>query len=108
MIPRSDSATKKGYLFILTDASQNVFEKRWFVLKRPYLHMYSQSNEVDEIGIIALSAVHVENDPHKELLLGKPFTFTLFTSSNSHALAAPNLKEKHSWVAKLDPTHLSS
>ncbi|KAF8826322.1 hypothetical protein HHX47_DHR5000294 [Lentinula edodes] len=103
-----DSATKKGYLFILTDASQNVFEKRWFVLKRPYLHMYSQSNEVDEIGIIALSAVHVENDPHKELLLGKPFTFTLFTSSNSHALAAPNLKEKHSWVAKLDPTHLSS
>lgn len=43
------------------------------MLLRPYLHMYSQSNEVDEIGIIALSAVHVENDPHKELLLGVSF-----------------------------------
>lgn len=33
-IVSSDSATKKGHLLILTDASQNTWEKRWFVLKR--------------------------------------------------------------------------
>jgi len=38
----------------------------------------------------------------------KPFTFTLFTSSNSHALAAPNLRELQSWTTKLDPTRLPS
>lgn len=38
----------------------------------------------------------------------KPFSFYLFTSSNSHALAAPNAKELQSWVAKLDPTRLLS
>jgi kinesin family protein 1 len=108
MVPRSDSAMKKGHLLILTDASQNTWEKRWFVLKRPHLHMYAHSNEVEEIGIVTLTGVNVESDPHKESLLGKQFSFTLFTSSNSHALAAPSLKEKESWVAKLDPTRFPS
>ncbi|KAF9449570.1 kinesin-like protein [Macrolepiota fuliginosa MF-IS2] len=106
VVPRSDSATKKGHLLILSDAGQNIWERRWFVLKRPYLHMYAHSNELEEIGVISLSAVNVESDPHKESLLGKPFSFTLFTASNSHALAAPNLKELQSWTTKLDPTRL--
>ncbi|KAK7061255.1 kinesin-like protein [Favolaschia claudopus] len=110
LIPRSDAngSTKKGHLMILTDASQNIWEKRWFVLKRPYLHIYSHSNELEEVGVVSLEGVNVESDPHKEMLLGKPFSFTLFTSSNSHALAAPNFKELQSWSTKLDPTRLPS
>ncbi|GLB33311.1 putative TRAFAC class myosin-kinesin ATPase superfamily protein [Lyophyllum shimeji] len=108
LIPRSDGATKKGHLMILTDASQDIWERRWFVLRRPYLHIYAHSNEVEEIGVVSLSGVNVENDPHKEYLLGKPFSFTLFTASNSHALAAPNAKELQAWITKLDPTRLPS
>ncbi|TFK22194.1 kinesin-like protein [Coprinopsis marcescibilis] len=108
LIPRSDTATKKGHLLILMDAGQGVWERRWFVLKRPYLHVYAHSNELEEVGIITLSGVNVESDPLKESLLGKPFSFTLFTASNSHALAAPNMKEMQSWIAKLDPTRLPS
>lgn len=108
LIPRSDGATKKGHLMILTDASQNIWERRWFVLNRPYLHVYAHSNEAEETGIISLTGVNVESDPHKELLLGKPHSFTLFTASNSHALAAPNVKELQSWIMKLDPTRLPS
>ncbi|KAF7301241.1 Kinesin-like protein [Mycena indigotica] len=110
LIPRSDAngSTKKGHLLILTDASQNVWEKRWFVLRRPYLYIYSHSNELEEVGVVSLDGVNVESDPQKEVLLGKPFSFTLFTSSNSHALAAPSLKELQSWCTKLDPTRLPS
>ncbi len=32
--------------------------------------MYAHSNELEEIGIISLSAVNVESDPQKEHLLG--------------------------------------
>ncbi|KAF8628160.1 hypothetical protein AX17_006030 [Amanita inopinata Kibby_2008] len=106
LIPRSDSATKKGHLMILTDARENVWERRWFVLKRPYLHIYAHSNETEELGVVSLTGVNVESDPQKESLLGKPFSFTLFTSANSHALAAPNFKELQSWTLKLDPTRL--
>ena len=28
------AATKKGHLLILVDANQNVWERRWFVLRR--------------------------------------------------------------------------
>ncbi|KAG6853719.1 hypothetical protein C0991_002135 [Blastosporella zonata] len=74
----------------------------------PYLHIYAHSNELEETGIVSLSGVNVESDPHKEFLLGKPFSFTLFTASNSHALAAPSAKELQAWITKLDPTRLPS
>ncbi|KAJ7067845.1 kinesin-like protein [Mycena amicta] len=110
LIPRSDvnGLTKRGHLLILTDASQNVWEKRWFVLRRPYLYIYAHSNELEEVGVVSLDGVNVESDPQKEALLGKPFSFTLFTSSNSHALAASSIKELQSWCTKLDPTRLPS
>lgn len=38
--------------------------------RRPYLHMYTHSNELEEVGIISLDGVNVESDPQKELLLG--------------------------------------
>lgn len=30
----SDNPTKKGHLMILTDATENTWERRWFVLKK--------------------------------------------------------------------------
>ncbi|KAI6128550.1 hypothetical protein EV401DRAFT_893590 [Pisolithus croceorrhizus] len=104
LVPRSDGPTKKGYLMILTDASQDEWQRRWFVLRRPYLHMYTDSKEVEEVGLISLHGMNIECDSNKEALLGKPFCFTLFTAANSHAFAASSLKELQSWTSKLDPT----
>jgi kinesin family protein 1 len=93
---------------------------------RPYLHVYKHSNEIEEVTVIGLEGVNVESNPEMESLLGvstaypslrvfdidvlpkRSFTFTLFTSANSHALAAPNLKELRAWITKLDPTRLPS
>lgn len=108
LVPRSDVPTKKGHLMILVDATEDIWERRWFVLRRPYLHVYKHSNEIEEVTVIGLDGVNVESNPEMETLLGKPFTFTLFTSSNSHALAAPNLRELRAWTTKLDPTRLPS
>jgi len=108
LVPRSDVPTKKGHLMILVDATQDIWERRWFVLRRPYLHAYKHSNEMEEVTVIGLDGVNVESNPEMESLLGKPFTFTLFTSSNSHALAAPNRKELQAWISKLDPTRSPS
>ena len=38
--------------------------------RRPYLHIYAHSNELEETGIVSLTGVNVESDPHKESLLG--------------------------------------
>ncbi|KZT12686.1 kinesin-domain-containing protein [Laetiporus sulphureus 93-53] len=108
VVPRSDTPTKKGHLMVMVDANENVWEKRWFVLRRPYMHVYTHSSEIEETSIINLNGVNIERNTEMEALLGKQFTFTLFTASNSYALAAPNLKELQSWTLKLDPTRLSS
>lgn len=55
---------------ILLDATENVWEKRWFVLRRPYLHMYARSNELDEVGVISLAGAKVEYDPTMDDLFG--------------------------------------
>ncbi|EED79320.1 predicted protein [Postia placenta Mad-698-R] len=108
VVPRNDGPTKKGHMMIMVDANENLWEKRWFVLRRPYLHVYAHSNEVEETAIINLSGVNIERNPEMEVLLGKKFTFTLFTASNSYALAAPSLKELQAWTSKLDPTRVPS
>lgn len=108
LMPRSDVPTKKGHLMIMVDANEDIWERRWFVLRRPYLHVYMHSNELEEVSVISLDGVNVESNQEMEALLGKRFAFTLFTSSNSHALAAPSLKEMQSWTSKLDPTRLPS
>ncbi|KAH9012928.1 hypothetical protein EDB85DRAFT_999259 [Lactarius pseudohatsudake] len=59
---------------ILVDANQDIWERRWFVLQRPYLHVYTQSNEVEEMIVISLDGVNVESNPDMESLLGKRFT----------------------------------
>ncbi|KAH9853391.1 kinesin-domain-containing protein [Lenzites betulinus] len=108
LVSRNDGPTKKGHLMVMTNANENIWERRWFVLRRPYLHVYASSNEVEETGVISLNGVNIESNPEMEALLGKKFTFTLFTSSNSYALAAPSQKELQAWTTKLDPTRLPS
>ncbi|KIM22677.1 hypothetical protein M408DRAFT_28517 [Serendipita vermifera MAFF 305830] len=106
LVPRSDMSTKAGYLLLLTDAGENTWQKLWFVLRRPHLYIYSHSNELEEVGVISLTGVKIESSVDMVALLGKPHLFTLFTSSNSHVFSAPNEKELHAWISKLDPTRI--
>jgi hypothetical protein len=40
------------------------------MVPRPYLHIYTRSNELEEVGVVSLTGVNVESDPHKSSLLG--------------------------------------
>jgi len=104
LVSRSDGHVKKGHLMLLVDAQSNIWDKRWFVLRRPYLHVYSQPNELDDLDIIGMEGSKIEFDPSTDALFGRHFVFTIFTPTNSYALAAPSSKELRDWVNKLDPT----
>ena len=82
----SDNPTKNGHLQILTNANENTWEKRWFVLKRydyhyslcfvtkckysPYLYVYAHSDEKEETAVIGLNGVNIEYNSEMEALLG--------------------------------------
>ncbi|CAE6516175.1 unnamed protein product [Rhizoctonia solani] len=107
LMARTDTATKKGHLLVMTNAMEDKWERRWCVLCRPYLSLYAHSNEIEELAVISLPpGLKVENDPNWENMTGHKNTFTLYTASNSYAMKAPNAKEQQAWMLKLDPTRI--
>jgi kinesin family protein 1 len=75
LVPRTDIVAKKGYLNALIDAPQDVWAKRFFVLRRPYLHIYESNSEKNELLVINLDVesgglVSVVRSPEVEQLLG--------------------------------------
>jgi kinesin family protein 1 len=65
----SETHNKRGPLAILRDPSGNQWKKQWFVLRRPYLHIYDSSSELEEVAVINVSTVRVEQSPEIEQML---------------------------------------
>ncbi|GAA6050001.1 hypothetical protein JCM3770_001907 [Rhodotorula araucariae] len=104
MIPRSEAANKRGVLAMLRDPTSNQWRKHWFVLRRPYLYLYSSSAEADEAAVINVSTVRVEQSPEIEQMLERKFAFAIFTHQNSYFFAAPSLRDMVDWIKAIDPS----
>ncbi|CAO1639083.1 unnamed protein product [Sympodiomycopsis kandeliae] len=102
LVPRTETSTKKGYLQLPSSNNTEIWHKRWFVLKRPHLYIYTNHAEVDEEMVIHLSGVRVEYDENIEMLLGKMGVFNLYTASNSYVLQAQNEVERERWIRCLN------
>ncbi|GJN89903.1 hypothetical protein Rhopal_002892-T1 [Rhodotorula paludigena] len=100
----SDTANKRGALSLLRDPTSNQWRKHWFVLRRPYLYIYSSTAEADEAAVINVSTVRVEQSPEIEQMLERKFAFAIFTPHNSYFFAAPNLREMLDWIKAIDPS----
>lgn len=66
---RSTPVAKKSYLSVLRDPSSDVWTRRFAILRRPYLHLYERSDELNEVSVINASAVRVESSPEVEAML---------------------------------------
>lgn len=106
LVPRTDTAAKRGWLAMPLEAFTDRWVRRWFVLRRPYLYVYESSSELDEIMAMNLSSVRVEtNDQNVEQLLNRKFVMALYTTANSYFLQAPSEQELESWARCLDSFH---
>ncbi|GAA6024219.1 hypothetical protein JCM10207_006785 [Rhodosporidiobolus poonsookiae] len=104
LIQRTETYNKRGTLAILRDPTSNQWRKQWFVLRRPYLHIYDSSSDVDEVAVINVSTVRVEQSPEIEQMLERKFAFAIFTHQNSYFFAAPNLRDMLDWIKAIDPS----
>jgi len=75
-----ETYAKRGPLAILRDPTSNEWKKFWFVLRRPYLHLYSSSGEIEEVAVINISTVRVEQSPEIEQMLDVSSVVTVITS----------------------------
>ncbi|GAA5962581.1 hypothetical protein JCM3765_003737 [Sporobolomyces pararoseus] len=104
LVPRSETFAKRGPLALLRDPTSNEWKKYWFVLRRPYLHLYSSSGEIEEVAIVNVSTVRVEQSPEIEQMLDRKFAFAIFTHQNSYFFSAPTLRDMLDWMKAIDPS----
>ncbi|KAK0560480.1 hypothetical protein OC844_003733 [Tilletia horrida] len=94
LVPRSDIATKRGWLGMPIEVFTDQWTRRWFVLR--------SNSEQEEVMVISLRSVRVEHDTNIERMLERDNVFGLYTSSNSYFLQAPNEQEMELWIRALD------
>ncbi|GAA5992753.1 hypothetical protein JCM10908_006917 [Rhodotorula pacifica] len=104
LVPRTETANKRGILAMLRDPTSSEWRKHWFVLRRPYLYIYNSAAELDEAAVINVSTVRVEQTPEIEQMLERKFAFAIFTQQNSYFFAAPSFREMTEWTRAIDPS----
>ncbi|PWN54268.1 kinesin-domain-containing protein [Violaceomyces palustris] len=105
IIPRTDTAVKKGWLMTPVETFTDRWIKRFFVLRRPFLYVYEASSELEEIMAINVKSCKVEHDENVERMLERENVFGVYTSSNSYFFQAPSAREMESWIRALDSFH---
>ncbi|KAL0082537.1 hypothetical protein J3Q64DRAFT_1864411, partial [Phycomyces blakesleeanus] len=97
----SDTVTKKGFLLHPENANE-VWVKHWFVLKRPYIIIYTDQSETDERGILSLTSFRVDYTKDLEDILQRTNVFAIYTNHNCYLLEAPDRTTMVDWISKID------
>ncbi|KAM0745754.1 kinesin-like protein [Meredithblackwellia eburnea MCA 4105] len=104
IVPRTDTAARRGHMAMLRDPTSDKWKKYWIVLRRPYLYLYESSSEIQETTVINISTVRVEQSPEIEQMLERKFSFAIFTHQNSYFFQAPDIRSMLDWIKSIDPS----
>ncbi|KAI7902173.1 uncharacterized protein BX663DRAFT_552596 [Cokeromyces recurvatus] len=94
--------SKKGYLLYQEDAAKDLWIKRWFVIRRPYIYIYSNDTELDEQGIINVASVRIDYNEALEKMIQRTNVFSLYTNNNAYTLQSGTRQEMISWIQMID------
>lgn len=95
----SPIVSKRGYLYYMEEIEQR-WLKRWFIVVRPYLIVFSNSRELLERDVINLTTSQIEL-PETDLNIGH--VFTLITVNRVYLMHTDSAKELHDWIYALNP-----
>ncbi|KAF9389640.1 kinesin-like protein Klp8 [Podila verticillata] len=100
-IAKSENISKRGYLHY-PESKDDVWVKRWFVIRRPYMYIYASNSETEELCVVNLTQVRVDYKRDLEEMLNRHFVFAIYTTNNAYLLQAPSRDEMCSWLNHLD------
>ena len=93
----------QGWLNVYITAG-DYWERRWLVMKRPYILIYSDEKETKLCGVINLTLARVCRKFELETILEQPNVFAIYTRHNSFIIQAPVGDEvMNSWIKLIDP-----
>lgn len=102
LVTEFDNVTKKGYLTYQENALDDKWIKRWFVLRRPYIYIYTNQSETEEQGIINVSNVRIDYNRALEQMIKRNNVFSLYTNNNAYILQANSKSDMIDWMKNID------
>ncbi|KAF1796402.1 hypothetical protein V8B55DRAFT_1029637 [Mucor lusitanicus] len=102
LITQSANISKKGYLLYQEDAAQDLWVKRWFVIRRPYIYIYSNDTESDEQGVINVASVRIDYNEALEKMIQRTNVFALYTNNNAYTLQSGTRQDMIHWIQIID------
>lgn len=72
----SENMSKRGYLHY-PEFKDDVWVKRWFVIRRPYMYIYATNSEMEELAVVNLTHVRVDYKQDLEEMLNVRVCFFL-------------------------------
>ncbi|KAF9438739.1 kinesin-like protein Klp8 [Entomortierella beljakovae] len=100
-ITKSDHPSMKGYLDY-PENKDDIWVKRYFVIRRPYMYVYANNSELEELAVVNLSQVRVDYKQHIEDIMERPFVFSIYTTNNAYLMQAPSREDMCSWLTQFD------
>lgn len=65
----SANISKRGWLLYQKNAAEDLWVKRWFVIRRPYIYIYTNDTETDEQGVINVGSVRIDYNEALERMI---------------------------------------
>lgn len=130
-VPRAETIAKKGHIYLMrtqddgVDSGGEKWQKVWAVLRRPYLVLYTSSNEQEEMeNVINVSTVRVDHSSQLEEVLSvrlfnrrpcgvvlidllglqRRHAFGIYTPVAALFAAAQSFPEMLAWIQLIDPS----
>lgn len=94
--------SKRGYILYQQDAAKDLWIKRWFVIRRPYIYIYSNDTESDEQGVINVASVRIDYNEALEQMIQRSNVFAVYTNNNAYTLQAETRQEMVQWIQMID------
>ncbi|KAJ3050350.1 kinesin-like protein Klp8 [Rhizophlyctis rosea] len=98
---------RRGWLHMPEDGG-DTWVKRWFVIRRPHLYIYSTNGETDLVGMVGLSDVTVQYTKDLWSILQRGHVFAIYTKYHSVLLQAASEDDMKEWVGAVDPLHVGA
>ncbi|KAF9913600.1 kinesin-like protein Klp8 [Lobosporangium transversale] len=100
-ITKCEKVSKKGYLCYPED-KDDVWVKRFFVIRRPYMYVYANDSETEELTVVNLKDVTVDYKQDLEEMLERQHVFSVYAANNSYLMQASSREEMRLWLTELD------
>ncbi|KAJ3065134.1 kinesin-like protein Klp8 [Podochytrium sp. JEL0797] len=89
---------------LLTPDSDDNWVKRYFVIRRPYLHMHADASDLDELAIFSLANTKIQFGASLgSTFQGKSNVFAIHSKDCSLLLQASSAAEMNAWLSAVDP-----